>query len=120
MDEVEVGDELLVEAGDLRDSQNGSDGARRSTLLTREEGGEYRARWESIQASFIDEPRRAVEQADNLVDRVVSRLTEGLAEERNLLVRRWDHGSEPVSTEELRLALQGYRKLLDRLLSASV
>lgn len=120
MDEVEVGDELLVEAGDLEESQNGSDGTRPGTLLTREEGAEYRARWQSIQASFIDEPRKAVEQADNLVDRVVNHLTEGLAEERDLLVRRWDHGAEPVSTEELRLALQGYRKLLDRLLTVSL
>src|SRR6185369_522619 len=36
-------------------------------LFPESEAGELRRRWDSVQASFVDEPRRAVEQADELV-----------------------------------------------------
>lgn len=122
MDEVQVGDELLVEHEDMAqsDAGNGATPRRAATLVSREEAAEYRTRWEGIQGTFIDDPHRAVEQADNLVDRVLSKLMERLTEERDDLARRWDTGGEPVSTEELRLALKGYRSLLDQLLSVSL
>lgn len=120
MQDVDVGDDLLVEPGEWPESQNGADAPAPSTLLNRDEALEYRSRWEAVQASFIDEPRRTVEQADGLVDRVLKRLSEGLTAERDQLVRQWDHTGEPVTTEDLRVALQGYRALLDRLLSASL
>ncbi|MFQ5679978.1 MAG: hypothetical protein ACE5HP_11040 [Gemmatimonadota bacterium] len=120
MDEVEVGEELLVEPDSWQESENGAGTEEPSTLLTRDEAIEYRTRWETVQAGFIDEPRRTVEQADDLVDRVLKRLSEGLTAERDRLVRRWDQTGDPVTTEDLRLALQGYRGLLERLLSASL
>ena len=85
-----------------------------------EDVAEFRARWADIQASFIDDPRRACEQADNLVDLVLTRLTEGFTKERNGLVRAWDRGSEPTDTEDLRLAIKGYRGLIDRLLTTEL
>lgn len=115
--DVDIGFDLLDEP--VEDGAATSDNGRGSTqsepLLSPQEVTSYRARWEAVQGAFIDDPRRAVEQADNLVDRVVQRLTDGFAEERDHLVRKWDHGPEPVSTEDLRQALQGYRAFLDRL-----
>ncbi len=88
--------------------------------ITEEDVTEFRARWADIQASFIDDPHRACEQADNLVDLVLKRLTERFARERNDLVRTWDRGSEPTDTEDLRVAIKGYRGLVDRLLTTEL
>ncbi|MDX1395862.1 MAG: hypothetical protein R3195_15875 [Gemmatimonadota bacterium] len=88
--------------------------------ISEEDVAEFRARWADIQASFIDDPHRACEQADNLVDLVLKRLTERYARERNDLVRTWDRGSEPIDTEDLRVAIKGYRSLIDRLLTAEL
>ena len=76
----------------------------------------FRARWESLQVSFVDEPRRSVEQADSLVAEAIKRLAEVFAEERQKLEGQWDRGDN-VSTEDLRLALQRYRAFFGRLLS---
>jgi hypothetical protein len=75
-----------------------------------------RTRWQTIQTSFVDEPRKAVEQADSLVASAMKRLAEVFAEERSELEGQWDRG-ESVSTEDLRVALQRYRAFFDRLLS---
>lgn len=85
-------------------------------LFPSEEASEFRARWDSIQAGFVDEPRRAVEQADSLVAGAMKRLAETFAEERANLEGQWDRGDD-VSTEDLRLALQRYRSFFGRLLS---
>src|SRR4051794_17173531 len=42
----------------------------------------FRSQWSAIQTGFVDEPRRAVEQGDELVAEVVQRLTESFASER--------------------------------------
>jgi hypothetical protein len=69
-----------------------------------------------VQTSFVDEPRKAVEQADNLVASVVKRIAEQFAAERQKLEGRWDKGDD-VNTEDLRQALRSYRSFFDRLLS---
>ena len=76
----------------------------------------FRARWDQAQTSFVDEPRKAVEQADNLVASVVKRIAEQFAAERQKLEGRWDQGDN-ISTEDLRQALRSYRSFFDRLLS---
>lgn len=78
---------------------------------------EMRAHWSNVQAGFVDEPRRAVEEADQLVASVMKRLAEGVANERSTLEKQWDRGDN-VSTEDLRVALQRYRSFFDRLLNA--
>jgi hypothetical protein len=75
-----------------------------------------RNRWSAIQTAFVDEPRRAVEQADGLVASAMKRLAEVFAEERSKLEQQWDRGDN-VSTEDLRIALQRYRSFFHRLLS---
>jgi hypothetical protein len=80
------------------------------------EAKDLRARWDAIQVGFVDEPRRSVEQADNLVAGTMKRLAEIFAQERCNLEGQWDQG-ENVSTEDLRLALRRYRSFFSRLLS---
>ena len=75
-----------------------------------------RNRWSAVQTAFVDEPRRAVEQADGLVASAMKRLAEVFAEERSKLEQQWDRGDN-VSTEDLRIALQRYRSFFHRLLS---
>jgi len=54
-------------------------------LLPAGEGTALRTRWEELQTGFVDEPRRTVEQADELVAEVMRRLAEGFAREREEL-----------------------------------
>jgi hypothetical protein len=89
-----------------------------SPLLSDNDIGNLRSRWSSVQAGFVDEPRRSVEQADQLVATVMQRLAEGFANERAGLEKQWDRG-EDVSTEDLRIALQRYRAFFGRLLNAA-
>ena len=87
------------------------------TLLPSEQAGDFRRRWQDIQASFVDEPRQSVEQADALVADLLQRLAAGFADERKRLEGQWDLGGD-VSTEDLRVALTRYRSFFDRLLAA--
>jgi hypothetical protein len=77
----------------------------------------FRGRWDEIQASFVDEPRQAVEQADALVLDLVERITAGFSEARSGLESQWSQGEE-ASTEDLRVALTRYRAFFNRLLAA--
>ena len=75
-----------------------------------------KARWDEVQAAFVDDPRQCVQKADHLVSDVVERLTAGFSEARTQLEEQWSRGQE-ASTEELRVALKRYREFFQRLLS---
>ena len=85
-------------------------------LFETNEAQRFRSQWQQIQIGFVDEPRKSVEQADELVATVIKRLAEVFAEERNRLEREWDRDSG-ASTEDFRLAIRKYRSFFDRLLS---
>lgn len=85
-------------------------------LFPENEATTFRNRWTEIQAAFVDEPRRAVEQGDALVADVIKRVAGSFADERSKLEGQWGRGDN-VSTEDLRVALQRYRAFFDRLLS---
>jgi hypothetical protein len=87
-----------------------------AALFSTDETQRFRDRWDDAQTGFVDEPRSAVEQADELVAAVMQRLAEIFAGERSKLEGQWSRGSD-VSTEELRLALRRYRSFFDRLLT---
>jgi hypothetical protein len=89
---------------------------RPAPLFSGDEAGRLRTRWDEIQAAFVDEPRKSVEQADQLVAEAVKRLAEVFANERSNLESQWDRGDQ-VSTEDLRLTLQRYRSFFSRLLA---
>jgi hypothetical protein len=85
-------------------------------LFDEEELRDFRARWDQVQTSFVDEPRHAVEQADALVGTVVKRIADQFADERAKMEQQWGRGQN-VSTEDLRQGFKRYRAFFDRLLS---
>ena len=93
-----------------------SDIDKSAPLFPENEATNFRNRWTEIQAAFVDEPRRAVEQGDALVADVIKRVASSFADERSKLEGQWGRGDN-VSTEDLRVALQRYRAFFDRLLS---
>jgi hypothetical protein len=88
----------------------------RTPLFAADAAESFRSRWQDIQTSFIDEPTRAVEQADSLVAEIMQQLAKTFADERSHLEEQEEHGKE-ISTEDLRMALRHYRSFFDRLLS---
>jgi hypothetical protein len=89
----------------------------RGSLLPDEQTERFTNRWHEIQASFVDEPRESVAEADALVADLMQRLAASFSNEREQLESQWDRGDD-VSTEDLRVALTRYRSFFDRLLSA--
>jgi len=86
-------------------------------LLAGDEMQSMLAQWKDIQAEFVDEPRKAVQDADALVADLMQRLAQMFAGERDQLESRWSGGGE-VSTEDLRDGLRRYRSFFERLLAA--
>jgi hypothetical protein len=83
-----------------------------ATLLASLDAADVRSRFLDIQAGFVDEPRQAVEEAGRFVEELVQQVIQALQAQRGSL-----HGvAAEGSTEELRLAMRGYRQFVDRLL----
>jgi len=78
---------------------------------------EMRARWTTIQAGFVDNPRGAVEQADELVAQALQDLARSFARHRSDIEAEATAGDQAPSTENLRVALRRYRSFFERLLS---
>jgi len=85
-------------------------------LFEEQKAASFHSRWRDIQTRFVDDPRRSVEEADELVAQVVRTIAETFAAERDSLEDQWNRGDE-VSTEDLRIAFQRYRSFFNRLLS---
>ncbi|MCA1661593.1 MAG: hypothetical protein LC648_05330 [Novosphingobium sp.] len=109
---AEVARQLEAGGGDEGGTLRQADEA---PLFPPDEAGQLQDRWQEVQASFVDEPRQAVQQADELVAGAIKRLAQTFADERSQLEGQWDRGDE-VSTEDLRVALQKYRSFFGRLL----
>ena len=92
------------------------EGAANAPLLSQDLTNRLASEWSSVQASFVDEPRRAVQRADELVATAIKNLADTFAQERSRLEAQWDKDGD-VSTEELRVALTRYRSFFHRLLS---
>lgn len=105
-------------ARDVRDARTAAED-RAIAMFAAEESEGYRTRWDAIQTGFVDEPKRAVQEADALVAQVIKRLSEVFADERTRLEQQWGHADQgqQVSTEDLRLALRKYRSFFERLLT---
>jgi len=104
-------------AKDLERKPSGkADHPANAALFPENESRDFHERWTDIQTGFVDEPRQAVERADELVAEVIKRLADSFARERSQLEGQWGRGDN-VSTEDLRVALQRYRAFFDRLLN---
>jgi len=90
--------------------------AERAALFEDNLLNDFNARWTDVQTGFVDEPRRAVEQADQLVSDIIQRIADSFGRERAQLEQQWDRGDD-VSTEDLRQALRRYRSFFSRLLA---
>lgn len=81
-------------------------------------------RWHDIVAGFIDDPRRSVAEAAELVEAEVTELIALLSRRRDRLGETWQNHQASASeggsaTEDLRLAMRDYREF-SRQLAASV
>jgi len=77
---------------------------------------DFRSRWDAVQGSFVDDPRQAVRQGDELVAHVMQSLAETFSSERARLESQVEP-TDKASTEDLRVALRRYRSFFERLLS---
>ena len=115
-DRVRSGDpaaEQRAEAVAADDASRGGDG--RERLVPADRAREYSTRWDALKGDFVDEPRRAVAQADGLVGELLDEIQRVFTDQRRELEQGFAH--DDASTEDLRLALRRYRSFFDRLLS---
>jgi hypothetical protein len=80
-------------------------------LFDEQIAGDFRSRWSIVQQGFVDDPKKAVREGDELVAQVIKSLAETFAKQRAELEGQRD------STEDLRLALRRYRSFFERLLT---
>ena len=88
--------------------------AESSQLLTSGEVEDFRARWQNLQARFVDDPQGSVDGADELISGVVKKIESALADRRASLAPEGNGDAAP-STEDLRIAMQRYHALFDQL-----
>jgi len=85
-----------------------------------------RARWQRVQASFVDGPQEAVGDAADLIEQTAQALIGALRQQQRQLRVMWESGAKPASsdggpaseeadTEHLRLMMQRYRALFNQL-----
>jgi hypothetical protein len=84
-------------------------------LIESADSSRFRERWHEVQAAFVDDPQRAVSDADQLVAELMQTLAATFAERKQALEGQWQKGNE-AETEDLRLALRSYRSFFDQLL----
>ncbi|MFB4319323.1 hypothetical protein [Actinomadura sp. 21ATH] len=78
----------------------------------------FHERWREVQSRFVDDPRGAVRQADELAAEIVNAVGQALAARKRTLDERLNEGGEASpDTERLRLALRDYRDFVDRTLT---
>jgi len=87
-----------------------------AALFTPEVSADFRNRWDQVQIGFVDDPRQAVQHADELVAQVMKSLASNFAEQRSRLEAGLGQGDQ-ANTENLRMALRSYRSFFERLLS---
>ncbi|WP_207938775.1 hypothetical protein, partial [Actinomadura darangshiensis] len=82
----------------------------------------FRERWREVQSTFVDDPGESVRRADDLASEAVDALGRAIAAHRRTLTGSLEKGGPekggPPDTERLRLALRGYRDLLDRIFAS--
>jgi hypothetical protein len=83
--------------------------------FNREDLDDLHRRWTSIQVQFVDEPCAAVEQAEAMVVETIERVKQMISDQQQSLDNQWLNHDD-ISTEELRITMQNYRSLLNRLL----
>jgi hypothetical protein len=87
----------------------------RTSLIEPERAESYNSRWKELKGEFVDDPRRAVRGANEVVGEMLDELEELVRRQRTDLEQGLD--SEQTTTEDLRQALIRHRSFFNRLLS---
>jgi FtsZ-interacting cell division protein ZipA len=105
--------------------------------LSREDADRFSAAWRSVQAQFVDDPRKAVIEADRLIADVMrsrgyplddpNRVIDDLSVDHAHVINHYRAGREIVarhekgqaSTEDLRQAMVHFRALFDELVGVN-
>jgi hypothetical protein len=118
--EAERDDERMERADERAAQERGFEASQTTEklepLFPAEMAERYRSRWAAVQSSFVDDPRRAATQGDELVAKVLKSLADSFAREREHLDQQLSQSGE-AATETLRVGLRRYRSFFDRLLS---
>jgi hypothetical protein len=97
--------------------QGGEPQAEARTLLAHGDTEKYAARLHHAVGGFVDAPRAAVEEADQVLEDVADVFADALARRRRELRAAWQSGDgDAPDTERLRVALREYREFAERLL----
>ncbi|WP_406099548.1 hypothetical protein [Streptomyces sp. NBC_01013] len=111
------GDDARVEpAPGRRPSATGQTAPAATPLFPDGDHDRLSQRLQHAVSEFVESPRRAVEEAESTFDTVVDGLTHALKEHRRTLAAAGRDGEPGTQTEELRVTLQHYRDLTERLL----
>jgi hypothetical protein len=103
-------------SGQRSEQRSGSpEDERRERLVPEDHAAAYGSRWDAVKGTFVDEPRKAVAQADALVGELLEELETLFREQRRSIEQGLD--ADETSTEDLRLALRRYRSFFERLLA---
>ena len=106
---------VSIDSGRAREqelSREGTDGDRDSM-------GDLQSRWTELQTIFVDDPRRAVQRADEVVTQTIQRIHEKMNAQRSRMGERWQR-NENISTEDLRVAFQNYRNFFRSLVETRI
>jgi hypothetical protein len=111
-----------VEAGDRVDRPDLVPSAAAGTdvdlpLLEPDQAADFERRWEELQAGFVDQPGRALYDAEQLITDLMQAISSSLAAGRSQR-ETVPEGLDSASTEDLRLAFVRYRSLFQRLISS--
>jgi hypothetical protein len=112
----ELGRDLEAPTVAKKTSEMKQEGEQLAPLFLPDVAKDFRSRWDAVQSSFVDDPRQAVRQGDELVAQVMKSLAETFSSERAKLEGQVDQ-TDKASTEDLRVALRRYRSFFERLLS---
>ncbi len=115
-DEKSFGTADFVAASEASQGEQAREDEQLAALFPAETAEAFRSDWDAVQIGFVDDPRKAVQQADELVAKVMKSLAESFANQRASIEA--DVGrNEQADTENLRVALRRYRSFFERLLS---
>jgi hypothetical protein len=119
-DEAIEGDQPVLEATDISGVTQAQLPTAQSTeptevdpLFGQDAAADFRSRWDVVQRSFVDDPKQAVRDGDELVTQVIEALRQTFAAQRT----EFEKDTNPDGTETLRLALRRYRSFFERLLA---
>jgi len=117
-DRDEATREVAQQTGTMDETPIGESGQQEqlAALFDADAAQNFRQRWNEVQIGFVDDPQRAVQRADELVAQVMNSLSDSFARQR-ANIEAGAGGTDPKSTENLRVALRRYRSFFERLLT---